>query len=322
VELLHTQLLDNQKPQIYSMSSLLSSTGLLVTAIALWLLAVATIHVIYNLFFHPLSRYPGPRSAAVTPLVHLWHFVSGDTVSWLDSLHNRYGEVVRIEPGRLSYVAPLAWKDIYGHATGTRKANSKEKKNSKNLFSNGSYSISSAHGQEHQRLRRIFSHAFSDRAITKQEPMLRSYSSKMVEMVHREIAKAGSCTGGAVVDAVSLFNFVTFDIMADLTFGESLGCLEKGAPNSWVDAVQGSFKSMVIRGSLRPYRVLSFLWETSQSRKDRETAATHVQSSHDRVTKRLERRSDARDDIWGLVLQAEGPNALTRAEMNNNANNL
>ncbi|KAI3551703.1 averantin oxidoreductase [Colletotrichum filicis] len=304
------------------MLSFLSSAGLFCLVITSWLVIVAILRAVYNLIFHPLARYPGPRLAAITRLVHVYHFVNGDAVGWLDKLHAEYGDVVRVEPGRLSYITPQAWKDIYGHATATRKVNSKERKNSKNLFSNGSYSISSAHGPEHQRLRKIFSNAFSDRAITKQEPMLALYAQQMVDLVCRKISSEKTSPGAAVMDAVQLFNFATFDIMADLAFGEALGCLENGGSNAWVDAVQVNFKRMIVKARLRPYPVISYLWHLFQPEQDKKAAAVHVQSSHERVTKRLAKGADARNDIWGLVLKAEGPNALTRTEMNNNANNF
>lgn len=319
------------------MSSLLSSAGLFCLVVAFWLLGILLFRTVYRIFFHPLARYPGPRLAAITPLVHVYHFVAGDAVAWLDGVHRRYGDVVRVEPNRLSYIAPQAWKDVYGHATGTRRANSKEQKNSRNLFANGSYSISSAHGAEHQRLRKIFSNAFSDQSITRQEPMLTLHARRMVDLVRREIeaqqrglAAGGASGGGAadgsvVMDAVQLFNFATFDIMADLAFGESLGCLdnnEGGSTSAWVDAVQVNFKRMIIRSRLGPYPVLSRLWHHLHAGRYSRAATIHVQSSHDRVTRRIEKGDDGRADIWGLVLKAEGPNALTRTEMNNNANNL
>ncbi|KAM0814313.1 putative Cytochrome P450 [Seiridium cardinale] len=285
-------------------------------------LLLPTLYLLYRVHRHPLARYPGPRLAAVTSLVHTFHFLTGDAVAWLDGLHRRYGDVVRIEPDRLSYINSNAWKDIYGHATSTHKANSKDGKNSKNLFSNGSYSISSAHGAEHSRLRKIFSNAFSDRAISKQEPMMLLYVHQMVDLIHREISRTEDSDDGAVLDAVSLFNFATFDIMADLTFGESLGCLQKGGSNPWVDAVQVNLKSMAIKGKLRPYPSLSYIWSLFQANEDKRAVNLHVQNSQNRVTKRLENRDDSKDDIWGLVLKAEGPSALTRIEMNNNANNF
>ncbi|KAK1714907.1 LOW QUALITY PROTEIN: cytochrome P450 [Colletotrichum lupini] len=230
------------------MLSFLLSAGLFCLVITSWLVIVTILRAVYNFIFYLLVRYLGPRLVAITRLVYVYYFVNGDAVGWLDKLHVEYGDVVRVEPGRLSYIIPQAWKDIYGYATAIRKVNSKERKNSKNLFSNGSYSISSAH-------------------------------------VCRKISSEKNSPGAAVMD---LFNFATFDIMADLAFGEALGCLENGGSNAWVDAA----------------------------------AAVHVQSSHERVTKRLAKGADARNDIWGLVLKAEGPNALTRTEMNNNANNF
>lgn len=45
---------------------------------------------------------------------------------WLKSLHEKYGDVVRISPDRLSYINPEAWRDIYGHRTAGHKANPKD----------------------------------------------------------------------------------------------------------------------------------------------------------------------------------------------------
>lgn len=295
--------------------------GLLPAIIVVWLLTFFMWHIFYNLCLHPLARYPGPPLAALSKLLFLYYYVTGDAVTWLDECHRKYGEVVRIEPCRLSYSAPEAWKDIYGHTTATTKANSKENKNSKQLFSNGTYSISSAHGPEHSRLRKLFSNAFSDRAIKKQEPMLMQYAHQMVDLIRREISGPRGDNGSVIYNAVSLLNFANFDIMADLAFGESLGSLENGG-NPWVEAVMVNFKTMIIKSALRSHPWMSHVWQLFQKEEDKRASTLHVQSSHDRVTRRLEKDADARDDIWGLVLRAEGPNALTRTEMNNNANNL
>lgn len=299
---------------------------------AVWIL-------IYNTFLHPLSHYPGSRLAAVTRLLYVYHFVRGDIVSWLDNQHHQYGEVVRIEPNRLSYISPEAWKDIYGHATATHKANAKDGHHTKQLFSNGVYSLSSAHGPAHQRLRRIFSHAFSDRALRQQEPMLSRYADQLVSLVGRALASPDRAPSslhaegagreeeeGVVLDAVRLFNYATFDVMADLAFGESLAMLDKGGYHPWVEALMASFKIMVVKSTLQSLPAVSYLWHLSQPTQTKKKAALHVESTHDRVTRRLAKGAGARNDIWGFVLRAKGPNGqpvvLTRTEMDNNANNL
>lgn len=73
---------------------------------------------IYRIYFHPLSKYPGPLLCKLTSLVWTYHFSVGDIIKWNDDLHTKYGETVRLGPNRLSFITPRAWKDIYGHKHG------------------------------------------------------------------------------------------------------------------------------------------------------------------------------------------------------------
>ena len=52
-----------------------------------------TVLVVRRLFFHPLSRFPGPRLAALTPLYKSYHEVirGGKWLHHADSLHEFYG---------------------------------------------------------------------------------------------------------------------------------------------------------------------------------------------------------------------------------------
>ena len=68
---------------------------------------------IYNVYFHPLSKFPGPKSAAATPLPFVRRLINGHWVEWTATLHEKYGEVVRIHPDELSFISPSAWQDIY-----------------------------------------------------------------------------------------------------------------------------------------------------------------------------------------------------------------
>ncbi|CAH0043516.1 unnamed protein product [Clonostachys solani] len=68
---------------------------------------------IYNLYFHPLSQYPGPKLAAITDLWWAYASTTG-RYPWIieDTLKN-YGDVVRIAPNELVFITPQAAKDIY-----------------------------------------------------------------------------------------------------------------------------------------------------------------------------------------------------------------
>ena len=69
---------------------------------------------LYNAFFHPLCKFPGPRFRSATPFPNLWAALKGDQAFEYAALHDKYGPVVRIGPNTLSYISAGAWKEIYG----------------------------------------------------------------------------------------------------------------------------------------------------------------------------------------------------------------
>jgi cytochrome P450 len=80
--------------------------------------------------------------------------------------------------------------------------------------------ISVSDDAAHARARKIFSPAFSDRALTQQAPLFSKYADQLVKNL-----RDGS-TKGQKLDMVRMYNFTTFDVMGDLTFGESLHMLD------------------------------------------------------------------------------------------------
>ena len=62
---------------------------------AVGLLSYALISIIYNLYFHPLSHFPGPRGAACTRWwLAYWELGKGVSLSTLrEELHKKYGDL-------------------------------------------------------------------------------------------------------------------------------------------------------------------------------------------------------------------------------------
>jgi hypothetical protein len=58
----------------------------------------------------------------------------------------------------------------------------------------------------------------------------------------RDIADSSNEPGGPIVNLVEWFNFTTFDIMSDLTFGEPPHLLDRSAYTQWVSSLFGTFK--------------------------------------------------------------------------------
>ena len=54
---------------------------------------------LYNLYFHPLRKIPGPRIAAMTSLYDFWYdVVKGGTYLWeIGKMHDIYGKTTRRE---------------------------------------------------------------------------------------------------------------------------------------------------------------------------------------------------------------------------------
>jgi len=86
----------------------------------------------------------------------------------------------------------------------------------------GASNLTMASEQDHPRQRRALAHAFSQKALLEQEPILQGYVGKFVANLRR-LAREGT-----PANLVSWFNFCTFDIIGDLSFGEPFGCLEEG----------------------------------------------------------------------------------------------
>ena len=76
--------------------------------------------VVYRYFFHPLSKVPGPRLAAVT---HLWLALThrdGQTHRVAQSLHAKYGPVVRVSPEEVIVCSEEGLRTIYSMFSSTR----------------------------------------------------------------------------------------------------------------------------------------------------------------------------------------------------------
>ncbi|GLA22190.1 cytochrome P450 [Aspergillus phoenicis ATCC 13157] len=124
-------------------------------------------YIIYQVWFHPLSSYPGPFVAKLTNLYSVVHAIRGDRHEDLYHLHQRYGPVVRVGPRRVSILDAKALEPIYGFHANVQKAKSY------NIF----YGVSIFNAIDrtvHARKRRVMSHAFSSQALRGMEPHILS----------------------------------------------------------------------------------------------------------------------------------------------------
>ncbi|PSN67771.1 isotrichodermin C-15 hydroxylase [Corynespora cassiicola Philippines] len=211
---------------------------------------------IYNIFFHSLAGFDGPFLWRASRLPYMRAVWSGHFPYEIQALHARYGEVVRVAPNELSFMSPTAWDDIYSNRDG---ANPEAFRKSELWHGNpegGTTSIFVTPDlKAHSRIERFMDPAFTDRAVLQQEPIIRDYITTCIKKLRERM----SLNGRTTINIVDWLNFTLFDIIGDLCFGQSFGCLEKCEYEGWMDQMAASIKLHYLSINLRYYPIVNNL---------------------------------------------------------------
>jgi cytochrome P450 len=156
---------------------------------------------------------------AVSDIFSQWRaWVSMDMLNYAPVLHRIYGPIVRIGPNRLAIEGSVCWPEVYG-----ARSTSDEDEFSKIpgfAFPNDHLALLGANREDHRRQRRQLGHAFSAAALQEQAGIIVQYIDKFVGQLTACAQKSQP------VDIVSLLNYMTFDIIGDLTFADSFHGLD------------------------------------------------------------------------------------------------
>ncbi|KAM0278019.1 hypothetical protein ACHAQH_005388 [Verticillium albo-atrum] len=258
------------------------------------ILTYLAVSSIYYAFIHPLAKVPGPKLYAVTILPYLYHVARGDWHETLRQFHNQYGPVVRFTKEDVSFISSDSLNTIYGHKLGKEK--SFEKDTIRAYWPTEHPNIINGDNEQHKRMRRLLSHAFSDKALRNQDAVLDHYGNLFITKLKEKARK------DETVDIVQWFNFATFDLIGDLAFGEPFGCLEKGAYHPWVKMVFESIKVLAFRQIIQRLNLNPFVSLLSPPSLKR-SAKEHHQLSHDTAVKRLDSGNTHREDFMSYILR-------------------
>ncbi|VUC37234.1 unnamed protein product, partial [Clonostachys rosea] len=260
------------------------------------------------LYYHPLSKYPGPKLAAVTSFVALYWTFKGRLHEWTAEQHRIYGPVVRLRPNELSFIDQSAWKEIYSFRQGQKQM----PKILRTKPVNGRPNLMSATDEDHARQRKLLAHAFSDQALRSQESILRSYADLLVEKLNEVSGR-----GDTDVDIQEWLTFATFDIIGDLSFGKPFGNLENGKATGWVGTFKHGIKQGVLFSAFRS--IWSPFWDRFWTRQlgPYVQAKRHQQGRYAAaaVNERLERKTERPDFISYCLRGSEGGKSLPREEL-------
>lgn len=153
----------------------------------LWTLQLATVYlfglysslVVYRLFLNPLNKFPGPPLAKLTALNHSFRVgKKKDMYLKLYNFHQEMGKFVRIGPNDLS----VSDADVMRLALGPQS------KCTKAPWYDVEYPAYSMHSTRsravHDRRRRIWSPAFSDKALRGYEKRVQKYNNTLIEQLN------------------------------------------------------------------------------------------------------------------------------------------
>lgn len=200
--------------------------------------------IIYNVFLHPLSRYPGPKLYAATAIPYIYKSsFSGTFAKEALALHKKYGPIVRVSPSYLIVDGSIAYPEVFQYKPGKE-----EWPKLRGFYHEGDEdSLIGGTQHHHRRLRKQLNHAFSDASMYEQEPIVKQYIDLLCQRLGEQAAK------GEPFDIVKWLNFTTFDIIGDLMFADSFHSLDGGEYHPWVLGIFQGIRGSGLRRAILEY---------------------------------------------------------------------
>lgn len=268
-----------------------------------------------------MAKFPGPKLYSGSDLPTLYHLIKGTATFDRTKLHDRYGSVVRVSINELSYNNAQAWFDICGHDRGHDEM---LKDSSDSLLEGfGATNIIDAKTADHARHRRLIAHAFSEKALREQEDMVKHYIDLFIQRLGERAVKtdAPGGPGTGVVDISAWFNFTTFDLIGDLTFGESFDCLENAKFHPWIAMMFQWLKVGVLLYVAQQFPTITNALAKLIPQKIKNGASSHAQLTKEKVDRRLELQT-TRPDFMSYILRHNDERGMSVNEIKSNAHIL
>ncbi|OOQ81615.1 benzoate 4-monooxygenase cytochrome P450 [Penicillium brasilianum] len=174
--------------------------------------------IFYNLYFHPLSKFPGPKLAACSHLYEFYFDIikNGMFMQEIARMHEVYGPIVRITPREIHIKDAEFYDEIY--CAGNRKREKDPQ------FVSGFVSphsvITTIDHDLHKRRKNMMKNFFSKGSITELEFYIRQKTEKFADRFDE------AYQNGGIILMESIFSGLTADVITLYAFGTSYDYLE------------------------------------------------------------------------------------------------
>jgi len=295
-------------------SSSWTIAAVLTTCIASLIVLFIAGHCIRTIYFHPLSKFPGSKRAIVSDIFYARTVISGHSHTTMEAMHNKYGEVIRWAPNELSFSCADAWKDIYG----PRKSGNVFVKDPKFYPTDDTirakHIVNTSDPVEHANIRKMMSRAFSAKALLEQEDIVIQYADMLMTAILEESRKGP-------IDLTTFYNWVTFDILGELAFGEAFGSMRARKTDDWIAIILKMIKWNAWDSAFHRLPLLQPLMKYVVPKDLAEGAVTHITQSKRKILARLQRPND-RLDFVSYIFKKREEIGITDWEMAAHANAL
>ena len=188
-----------------------------------------------------------------------------------------------------------------------------------------------ANDADHSCMRRLLSHAFSEKALKEQEVILQTHVDELIhglkstldygdiESVH---GKGDSIQTGpdllqGKTDIVNWYQWIAFDNIGDLSFGESFHCLTNKQYHPWVESLKLALKFVAYMSVIIRFPPLKSLLKLFLMTKPaREGRAALRQLATDQVEKRMNFETTRPDFMSYIMVHNDTKLGLTQEEIN------
>jgi cytochrome P450 len=227
--------------------------------------------------------------------------VKGRLPHRIKHLHAQYGDIVRVAPDELSFIDPAAWRDIYpkNFLRPNEYKDQPPGKTAANLIA--------CTETEHVRFRKVLAPGFSERYVMEQESIIQGYIDQLINKINGRIAREaeaeGKGTGKTTLDVVEWINYVAFDIIGDLTWGSSFGCLDGLTYHPWIQTVS-QFKTALAVAATKFYPIVNRGLMAITPPSALKDVMEMWKVTEQKVRQRVERGGMERPDFVSIILAA------------------
>ncbi|CAI6236601.1 unnamed protein product [Periconia digitata] len=255
----------------------------------------AILRCTYLLWFHPLSRFPGPRLAAISNTWYAYAWLSGKYPFITAKAFEKYGDVVRIAPNEVIFITPQAYHDIYSTPKPGRPVFLKSDMHDEGKIHTSVFSERDP--EKHRAIRRVLDGAFKVGMLKQYQPYIDQHLAKFANKVE------GFQKG---FNLTEWLEWLYLDIGGSVTFNHDYDCMVEGRDDPLLETMSDVGWWMTVRFVMLRFPLFYPLHVFLLPIKALLSYRNILRSTDLAITRRLERSKELQDrDYLSVALDDE-----------------